>query len=99
MAEERRQAVVDVLNTINRAHLEGLATTDQWKDLVIGYFLCAKEEEAPEEEQIREKDQTEEVEKQPDPVEDEDEPLVITDLVEKILLEEWDEGLKSRRWR
>ena len=53
--------------------------------------MDTKEEEAPKEEQIREKDQTEEVEKQPDPVEDEDGPLVITDLVEKILLEEWDE--------
>ena len=26
----------------------------------------------------------------PDPVEDEDEPLIITDTVEKILQDEWD---------
>ena len=47
MAEE----ALDVLNAINRANLRGLATADQWTDLVNEYFVYAEEEEGHEEEE------------------------------------------------
>ena len=83
MAEEKPGALADALNAINRVNLRGLATADQWTDLVNEYFVYAEEEEGHEEEEFGKTDP-------PDPVEDEDEPLIITDPVEKILQDEWD---------
>ena len=82
MAEEEPDALADALNAINRANLWGLATADQWTDLVNEYFVYAEEEEGGEAEP------PEPEEDPPDPVEDEDEPLIITDPVEKILQDE-----------
>ena len=45
MAEEEPGALADALNAINRANLRGLATADQWTDLVNEYFVYAEEEE------------------------------------------------------
>ena len=49
MAEEEPGALADALNAINRANLRGLATADQWTDLVNEYFVYAEEEEGHEE--------------------------------------------------
>ena len=89
MAEEEPGALADALNAINRANLRGLATADQWTDLVNEYFVYAEEEEGHEEEEGGETEPPEPEEDPPDPVEDEDEPLIITDPVEKILQDEW----------
>ena len=51
MAEEEPDALADALNAINRANLRGLATADQWTDLVNEYFVYAEEEEGHEEEE------------------------------------------------
>ena len=51
MAEEAPDALADALNDINRANLRGLATADQWTDLVNDYFVYAEEEEGHEEEE------------------------------------------------
>ena len=51
MAEEAPDALADALNDINRANLRGLATADQWADLVNDYFVYAEEEEGHEEEE------------------------------------------------
>ena len=85
MAKEEPGALADALNAINRANLRGLATADQWTDLVNEYFVYAEEEEGHEEEEGGETEPPEPEEDPPDPVEDEDEPLIITDPVEKIL--------------
>ena len=90
MAEEEPGALADALNAINRVNLRGLATADQWTDLVNEYFVYAEEEEGHEEEEGGETEPPEPEEDPPDPVEDEDEPLTITDPVEKILQDEWD---------
>ena len=42
MAEEAPYALADALNAINRANLRGLATADQWTDLVNEYFVHAE---------------------------------------------------------
>ena len=65
----------------NWTNLRGLATADQWTDLVNEYFVYAEEEEGHEEELGRETEPPEPEEDPPDPVEDEDEPLIITDPV------------------
>ena len=44
MAEEAEDALADALNTINRANLKGLATADQWTELVNEYFVYTEEE-------------------------------------------------------
>ena len=90
MAEEEPGALADALNAINRANLRGLATADQWTDLVNEYFVYAEEEEGHEEEEGGETEPPKPKEDPQDPVEDEDEPLIITDPVEKILQDEWD---------
>ena len=90
MAEEQPDALADALNAINRANLRGLATADQWEDLVNEYFVYAEEEEGHEEEGGGETEPPEPEEDTTDPVEDEDEPLIITDPMEKILQDEWD---------
>ena len=46
MAEEEPGALADALNAIKRANLRGLATADQWTDLVNEYFVYAEEQEA-----------------------------------------------------
>ena len=89
MAEEEPGALADALNAINRANLRGLATADQWTDLVNEYFVYA-EEEGREEEEGGETEPPEPEEDAPDPVEDEDEPQIITDPTEKILHDKWD---------
>ena len=88
MAEEAPDALADALKAINRANLRGLATADQWTDLVNEYFVYVEEEEGHEEEEGGETEPPEPEEDPPDPVEDEDEPLIITDPVEKILQDE-----------
>ena len=87
MAEETEDALADALN---RANLKGLATADQWTELVNEYFVYAEDEEGHKEEQQGETEPPEPEEEPQDPVEDEDEPLIITDPMEKILQEEWD---------
>ena len=86
MTEEAPDALADALNAINRANLRGLATADQWTDLVNEYY--AEEEEGHEEEEGGETEPPEPKQDPPDPVEDEDEPLIITDPIEKILQDE-----------
>ena len=94
MAEEEPDTLADALNAINMANLRGLATADQWTDLVNEYFVYAKVEEGHEEEEGGETEPPEPPEPPepeedpPDPVEDADEPLIITDPVEKILQDE-----------
>ena len=90
MAEEAPDALADALNAINRANWRGLATADQWTDLVNEYFVYVEEEEGYEEEEGGETEPPEPEEDPPDPEEDEDECLFITDPVEKILQDEWD---------
>ena len=41
MAEEEPAALADALNAINRANLRGLATADQWTDLVNVNYVVA----------------------------------------------------------
>ena len=60
-------------------------------DLVDEYFVYAEEEEGHEEEEHGEPETPEAKENPQDPVEDEDEPLIIIDPVEKILQDEWDQ--------
>ena len=72
MAEDAQDALADALNTINRAYLRGLATTDQWTDLVNEYFVYAEAEEGHEEEEHGEHEPPEAEEDPQDPVEDED---------------------------
>ena len=91
-AEEAEDALADALNTINRANFKGLATADQWTVLVNESLVYAEDEEGHEEEEHggTEHPEPEEPEEEPqDPVEDEDEPLIITHPLEKILQEEW----------
>ena len=68
MAEEEPAALADALNAINRANLRGLATADQWTDLVNEYFVYAEEEEGHEEEEGGETEPLEPEEDPPDPV-------------------------------
>ena len=77
MAEEAKDALADVLDTINRTILKGLATADQWTKLVNEYFVYAEDEEGHEEEEHAETEPPETEEEQQDPVEDEEEPLII----------------------
>ena len=51
MAEEEPDALADTLNAINRVNLRGLATADQWTNLVNEYFVYAEEEGGHEEEE------------------------------------------------
>ena len=46
---EAQDALALALNTINRVNLKGLATADQWTELVNEYFLYAEDEEGHEE--------------------------------------------------
>ena len=86
MAEEAEDALADALSAINRANLRGLATANQLTDLVNEYFVYAEKEEKGHEEEERRETESPEPEEEPlDPVEDEDEPLIITDPVEKDL--------------
>ena len=91
MAEDALDALADALNAINRANWRGLATADQWTDLVDEYFVYAEEEEGQAEEEQGEPETPEAKENPQDPVEDDDEPLIITVPLEKILQDEWDQ--------
>ena len=44
MAEDTPDALAVALNVINRTNLRGLATADQWTDLVNEYLVYAEEE-------------------------------------------------------
>ena len=90
MAEEAKDALAVALNTVNRANLKGLATADQWTELVNEYLVYVEDEEGLEEQEHGETEPPEPEEEPQDPVEDEDELLIITDTIEKILQEEWD---------
>ena len=91
MAEDAPDVLANAINAMNRANLRGLATADQWTDLVNEYFVYAEEEEGHKEEKHR-KPEPPEADKDPqDPVEDKDEPLIITDSLEKNLQDEWDQ--------
>ena len=92
MAEAEPDALADARNAINRANLRGLATADQWTDLVNEYFVYVEEEEGHEEKEGGETEPPEPEEDSPDPVEDEDEPLIITDPMEKILQDMCENG-------
>ena len=91
MAKDAPDALADALNGINRANLRGPATADQLKDLVNEYFVYAEEEEYHKEEKLGEPELPEAEEDPQDPVEDKDEPLIITDSFEKNLQDEWDQ--------
>ena len=91
MSEDAPDVLANAINAMNRANLRGLATADQWTDLVNEYFVYAEEEEGHKEEKHRKPEPPEADEDPQDPVEYKDEPLIITDSLEKNLQDEWDQ--------